>query len=99
MRVVLHRYAAVGIGQMQAQELFNLLNKRMDSMTAKALAVYIVHRVKDAVRDVGKSTRVLCVEKNGFPHGLIQDQIEGLEKMFRFYSNQEAILVHCVLGN
>jgi hypothetical protein len=99
LRPVIRNYAAVGIGQMQAQELFNLLNKRMDHDTAKALAIYAVYRIKQVVQGVGKSTHIFSLGKEGIPYGMSEFQIEELEKMFRFYNGLEAQLVHWALGS
>lgn len=99
LRPVIRNYAAVGVGQMQAQELFNLLNKRMDHETAKALAIYAVYRIKQVVQGVGKSTHIFSLGKDGIPYGVSEYQVEELEKMFRFYNGLEAQLVHWALGS
>ena len=99
MRIPLRRHASVGIGDSQARDLLNFLDKRLDTDTAMAVAAYAVYRVKQIVQGVGKNTHVVCLAKTGMPFGLNEDQIDELEKLFKFYRGLESQLVHWALGS
>jgi hypothetical protein len=99
MRRPLSSFAAIGIGEAHARDLFNLLDRRMGLGTAIALAAYSIFRVKEIANYVGKSTSIIWVQKEGLPVGLQGDQIHKLEEFFRFYRDLEAMLVHRALGN
>jgi hypothetical protein len=69
--------------------------------TAKLIAAYVIHLVKDRVPGCGKLTQVQCIKRGdtASPSGFTFQQLHALEALFLDCAWVESILLHTIFND